>query len=118
MPVNPPATLNKGRAILTFALAYIAVTILGIALSLSISAVGHIPQTAEPMQNTAYLLSERFLPMMNLLVWMLFSWMYFQKRPKIATSHRAGTLPRRFLAPRRSRSRLRWLRPDQESNLA
>ena len=26
--------------------------------------------------------------MMNLLVWMLFSWMYFQKRPKIATSHR------------------------------
>ena len=51
MPVNPPATLNKGRAILTFALAYIAVTILGIALSLSISAIGHIPQTAEPMQN-------------------------------------------------------------------
>ena len=46
MPVKSPATLNKGRAILTFALAYIAVTILGIALSLSISAVGHIPQTA------------------------------------------------------------------------
>ena len=66
MPFSTPATLHKGRAILTFALAYIAVTILGIALSLSISMIGHIPQTAEPMQNAAYLLSERFLPMMNL----------------------------------------------------
>jgi len=88
MPPKTVNSLNKGRAILTFALAYIAVTILGIALSLSISAIGHIPQTAEPMQNAAYLLSERFLPIMNLLVWMLFSWMYFQKRPRISTSHR------------------------------
>lgn len=70
---------NYWRAVVTFILAYIAVTALGIALSVGIGVVRHMPQTAEPMQNAAYLLSERFLPVLNLLVWMAFSWIYFRR---------------------------------------
>jgi hypothetical protein len=72
--------LNYGRAIFTFILAYVVVTILGIALSVGIGIAGHFPETAEPMQNAAYLLSERFLPLLNLLVWMGFAWIYFRTR--------------------------------------
>jgi len=75
---------NYRRASVTFILAYILVTILGIALSVSIAVVGHTPQTSEPLENPAYLLSERFLPLLNLVVWMAFAWMYFRKRANLA----------------------------------
>jgi hypothetical protein len=68
------------RAIVTFVAAYIVVTILGIALSVFIGVVGHMPQNDEPMKNEAYLVSERFLPLLNLLVWGMFAWVYFRKR--------------------------------------
>jgi hypothetical protein len=68
------------RAVVTFLLAYIVVTILGIALSVSIGIVGHMPESAEPMKNEAYLVSERFLPLLNLLVWGMFAWVYFRGR--------------------------------------
>lgn len=68
------------RAILSFVLAYIVVTILGIALSISIGIVGHMPESAEPMKNEAYLISERFLPLLNLAVWGMFAWVYFRGR--------------------------------------
>ena len=76
------ATLKSKRAIVSFLLAYVAITILGTALSLAIGAIQHTPLTAEPMQNQAYLLSERFLPLLNLLVWMAGSWLYFRNTPK------------------------------------
>ena len=72
--------LHYGRAIGLFVAAYIVVTILAIALSLSIGMIGHMPETTEPMQNQAYLLSERFLPLLNLIVWGLFAWIYFRRR--------------------------------------
>jgi hypothetical protein len=56
------------------------VTILAVALSISIGMIGHMPQTAEPMQNQAYLLSERFLPLLNLVVWGMFALVYFRRR--------------------------------------
>jgi hypothetical protein len=68
------------RAIVTFILAYVVVTILAIALSFFIGAVGHMPQSDEPMKNEAYLVSERFLPLLNLLVWGIFAWFYFRGR--------------------------------------
>jgi hypothetical protein len=68
------------RAIGMFVLAYIAVTVLAVALSYAIAAAMHVPDTAEPMKNAAYLLSERFLPFLNLLVWAVFAWAYFRKR--------------------------------------
>ena len=79
-PVTQP--LNYKRATATFILAYIAITILGIALSISIGIIGHFPASSEPLQNRAYLLSERFLPFMNLLVWTTFAWVYFRKGAK------------------------------------
>ena len=75
-------TLNWKRALGTFLLAYVAITILGTAFSLGIAAVQHIPDTAKPMQNAAYLLTERFLPGMNLLVWASAAWLYFRRSPQ------------------------------------
>jgi len=86
------SSTNKPRAIVTFVLAYVTVTILAIALSLSISAITHSPQTAKPLENSAYLLSERFLPPLNLFVWMATSWMYFRMRPQISASRREATV--------------------------
>src|SRR5882762_4208456 len=40
------------------------------------------------MQNQAYLLSERFLPLLNLLAWGLFSWIYFRGRIGALRTHR------------------------------
>jgi hypothetical protein len=81
MARSAQSRLHYGRAIGLLAAAYVAVTVLGIALSLSIGMIGHMPQTAEPMQNQAYLLSERFFPSLNLIVWGLFAWIYFRRRP-------------------------------------
>ncbi|HEY6413299.1 MAG TPA: hypothetical protein VIX42_06410 [Edaphobacter sp.] len=72
--------LKYGRATWIFVLAYVLVTILAVALSVSIGMVGHMPPTPEPMQNQAYLLSERFLPLLNLVVWGIFARVYFRRR--------------------------------------
>ncbi|GGA62740.1 hypothetical protein GCM10011507_12910 [Edaphobacter acidisoli] len=82
-PVAQPR-LHYRRALTTFILAYISVTILGIALSIFIGIIGHYPSAAEALQNQAYLVSERFYPFMNLVVWSLFAWAYFRKRAKQA----------------------------------
>jgi hypothetical protein len=72
--------LSYKRAIGTFILAYVAVTVLAVAFSISIGAVLHVPDTSAPLENPAYLLSERFFPFLNLLVWMTFAWVYFKRR--------------------------------------
>ncbi|SRR5579875_4174133 len=76
--------LNYKRAITTFISAYISVTILAIALSIFIATVGHVPSSGQALQNQAYLLSERFLPALNLVVWSIFAWAYFRRRAKQA----------------------------------
>lgn len=75
-------TLNWKRAVVAFMFAYVAITILGTVLSFAIAAIRHTPATPQPMQNEAYLLSERFLPFLNFLVWMAGSWLYFRKSPE------------------------------------
>jgi hypothetical protein len=82
--------LNYKRAVVTFLLAYIVVTILAIALSVGIGMALHLPPTAEPMQNQAYLISERFLPLLNLAVWGLFAWVYLRQRTTVS-DQRLGT---------------------------
>ncbi|HEY2039859.1 MAG TPA: hypothetical protein VGG95_09360, partial [Edaphobacter sp.] len=72
------ARLRYGRATWIFVVAYVVVTVLAIGLSMAIGMIGHLPPTPEPMQNQAYLLSERFLPGMNLVVWGVFAWVYFR----------------------------------------
>jgi hypothetical protein len=72
--------LRYGRAAWIFCVAYVVVTVLAIGLSVAIGMIGHMPPTPEPMQNQAYLLSERFLPGMNLIVWGIFAGIYFRGR--------------------------------------
>jgi hypothetical protein len=74
-----PLRLNYKRAVVTFLFAYILVTILGIALSVGIGMALHLPETAEPMQNQAYLISERFFPLINLVVWGAFAVVYLRR---------------------------------------
>src|ERR1700754_1611394 len=73
------ARLRYGRAAWIFCVAYVVVTVLAIALSVAIGMIGNLPPTPEPMQNQAYLISERFLPGMNLVVWGIFAWVYFRR---------------------------------------
>jgi hypothetical protein len=68
------------RAVWTFILAYVAVTVLAVALSVSISIAMHVTGAMPPIENPAYLLSERFLPFLNLFVWVTFAWVYFKRR--------------------------------------
>ncbi len=72
--------IRYSRAVVTFVLAYVVVTMLGIALSISIGILGHIQESVEPMKNQAYLISERFLPLLNLVVWGMFAMVYFRRR--------------------------------------
>ncbi len=72
--------LRYGRAVWTFILAYILVTILAIALSVARSCSMHVTGAMPPVENPAYLLSERFLPFLNLFVWMAFAGIYFKRR--------------------------------------
>jgi hypothetical protein len=72
--------LSYGRAVWTFILAYVAVTILAIALSVALSIGMHVTGAMPPLENPAYLLSERFLPFLNLVVWMVFAGIYFKRR--------------------------------------
>jgi len=89
-----PNALKLRRAVIAFFLAYLAITILGTILSLAIAAILHTPLSAEPLANQAYVLSEPFLPVLNLLVWMAGSWFYFkdfpQKRPGLEHSVSLG----------------------------
>ncbi len=78
-----PKTLKVKRAAIAFLLAYIAITILGTLMTFGIAAVWHTPRTAQPLENQAYLLSEPFLPFLNLLVWMAGSWLYFRSSSHI-----------------------------------
>jgi hypothetical protein len=82
--------LSYPRAIGTFVPAYILVTVLAIALSVLITIVKHTPMTSEPMQNQAYLLSERFLPWLNLIVWAVFASVYFRRRGQNESSPMYG----------------------------
>jgi len=81
--------LKFKKALVAFLLAYVAITILGTVLAFGIAAVWHTPATPQPMDNQAYLLSEPFLPFLNLLVWMAGSWLYYRVSPVQPTSEDA-----------------------------
>ncbi len=85
-------TLNFNRALAGFLFAYIAITIVGTLLSFAIAAVLHTPATVEPLQNQAYVLSEPFLPWLNLLLFMAGAWIYFRKLPQEQRTRNAALL--------------------------
>ena len=80
--------LRFSRAVLLFLLGYILVTILAIALAMSVEAIIQPNHTGKMVLNPAYIFSERFYPLINLIVWIPVSWLYF-KAPKGDTELRS-----------------------------
>jgi hypothetical protein len=76
--------LHYMRAIVTFLLAYLAITVLATGFSLLVSALIGASPVAEPLQDPGYILSEKFLPLLNLIVWTTLSLVYFKKRATIS----------------------------------
>jgi hypothetical protein len=72
--------LHYKRAVVTFILAYLAITVLAVGLSISLEAIMHAPPANDIVHNPSYVLSEKFYPLLNLLVWTTFSWVYFKIR--------------------------------------
>jgi hypothetical protein len=73
--------LNYARASWTFILAYVAITIVATGFSLAIDRFMHFPPANGPVfPPPAYLFAERFFPLLNLAVWMVFGWVYFRSR--------------------------------------
>ena len=109
------AQLKYGRAAWTFCVAYVVVTVLAIALSVGIGMGMNLPPTEEPMQNQAYLISERFLPAMNLVVWGVFCGGLF---PREREDAERGDWTGGVLGGGCGGGGLRILRVDQKSDLA
>ena len=72
---------NLKWAIIAFILAYIVITILAVGLYYAIAVPMGISLTAEfnLRKDAAYLLAEKIYPLLNMLVWASFSWMYFKQ---------------------------------------
>jgi hypothetical protein len=83
------SALHFKWAAATFAFSYIVVNVLAVALAIIVAAVMHANfsgNTAD-VHNPAFVVSERFYPLLNLTIWGFFAWMYFKKP--------AGVLPPR-----------------------
>lgn len=72
--------LRFSRAAVLFILGYVLVTILAIALAMSVEAVMQFGYTGKMVLNPAYIFAERFYPLINLVVWIPVSWIYFRAR--------------------------------------
>ena len=63
------AGIRPVRAAWVFLLAYITITVVATAFSLAIESRMHVPDDTPPLSNPAYLLAEKFFPLLNLFVW-------------------------------------------------
>lgn len=70
--------LRYRRAIVTFILAYLTITILAAGLAIGLDSVMHVSPSDDYVHSPSYVLAEKFYPFLNLLVWGSFSWMYFK----------------------------------------
>lgn len=80
MPAAQPIKLRYTRAIVTFFAAYVVVTLVAAALSVALEAAMHNPPTSDMVHSPSYVFAEKFFPIINLLVWTAFSWVYFKLR--------------------------------------
>jgi hypothetical protein len=80
--------VNYKRIIVSFLIAYIGVSVLNFGLYLVISQIiGTSPWDETAVKdNTAYNLTEKFLPLINLVVWTLCAGIYFKGRRVLETS--------------------------------
>ena len=72
--------LDYKRAIVTWIIAYVVITILGTGLFFVIAAIQHTGSTSHPLQDPSYVLENKLLPVCNLLVWTALALAYFRKR--------------------------------------
>ena len=73
--------LDYKRAAWTFIAAYIVITILATAFSIAVAAFLRFPgESVAAFPPPAYRFAERFFPLLNLMVWMAFAWLYFSGR--------------------------------------
>lgn len=79
--------LRYKRAIVIFLPGYLAALAANTVVSFLVAVAMHAPPTSG-VQGDAYVLTEKFLPFLNLLVWFAFSALYFGKR---ATTRRLIT---------------------------
>ena len=98
METPKKAGFRHGRALTTFILAYVAITIVATGFSLALEKYMGVPGDFPPMQNPAYLLAERFIPILNLIVWTGGAWLYFKGRGCDAESKEVTTLGVYWLA--------------------
>ncbi len=80
MPTVQSTEFRYARAIITFFAAYLIVTLLAVALSITAEAAMHNPPTVDMVHSPSYVFAEKFFPILNLLVWTAFSWVYFKVR--------------------------------------
>ncbi len=98
MPAVQPTAFRHTRAIITFFAAYVIVTLLAVALSMAAEAAMHNPPTRDMVHSPSYVFAEKFFPIINVLVWTAFSWVYFKFRRRLRFF--PGKLsPGRLLAP-------------------
>lgn len=77
--------LNYKKALITFVVAYIVINILAPIFTIIVAAIMHanLGNTATAVHTKAYVTSERFYPLLNLVVWVSFAWIYFKKQAKV-----------------------------------
>ena len=68
------------HASILFIVGYVLVTIVAIALAVSVGSLMQVDYSGKMVLNPAYVFAERFYPLINLLVWIPVSWVYFGRR--------------------------------------
>ena len=91
-------SLRLGRALWTFAVAYIVITIVATAFSLALEKAMQVPDSVLPLESSAYLMAERFFPLLNLMVWMPVAGLYFKGRGRALDTREARLLGAFWLA--------------------
>lgn len=86
--IRVEGSLRKWSAAGWFVVAYLTVTILATAFSLALESLMHVGSTTAALENPAYLLAEKFFPMINLVIWTWCGWLYFRRRKPGADSRR------------------------------
>ena len=72
--------LNSKRALATFLCGYVVINILSTVTTLVIAAILHVNLSGHSVNihNHAVVVAERYYPLLNLLVWLAASWLYFR----------------------------------------
>jgi len=80
MQADRSGGLHYARAMEVFCLAYLTITVVAAGFSILLEAWLQPPPTADKVHSASYVLSERFYPLLNLIVWTAFSAFYFRRR--------------------------------------